>query len=124
MRRKSLIQFVTFWDGLKVVVFFSVVSVLSATAMELRSGELTVPTEIVVTDDYGLVERMQTGPMSAQNELNLWVVKEIVSQNKDLEAQIASYKKKWYISLAGIAGTVIPLIVCGVELYNSVHDCK
>jgi len=92
--------------------------------MQSNSSHLTVPLrEIVVTDDHGLVERIPTGEQALQKELSQWMIREIMQQNTDLRAQLEATKKKWYVITAGIATTVIPLVICGVELWNVTQDC-
>jgi hypothetical protein len=86
---------------------------------------LSVPLcEIVVTDDHGLVERIPTGEQALQRELSQWMIREMMQQNADLRAQLEATKKKWYVITAGVATTVIPLVICGIELWNVMQDCE
>jgi len=84
---------------------------------------LQLPREIVISDEHGLVERIPAGTQSLEREMCLWMVKELSAQNKELQEQLAAQKKKWYVITAGVATTVIPLVICFVELYNLTQDC-
>jgi hypothetical protein len=92
----------------------------------------TPPTDIVISDEFGPVERLHFSrpttplvedPSIVEKELHQWVIRELMERNKDLQEQLKSAKTKWYIAVAGVATTVIPLVVCSIELYNSTHDC-
>jgi hypothetical protein len=88
------------------------------------SNQLSLPREIVISDEHGLVERIPTGPQAQEREMAFWMIKEMSNQNKELQEQLAAQKKKWYVITAGIATTVIPLVICGVELWNITHECE
>lgn len=90
------------------------------------------PTDIVISDEFGVVERFHfsrpPSPLAEEQsmidrDLNRWVIKELMEKNKELQDQLAATKKKWYVITAGIITTFVPLAVCTIELYNSVHDC-
>jgi hypothetical protein len=84
---------------------------------------LPAPTEIVISDELGIVERIPMGPVSIEKEMTLWMMKELTQSNKELQEQLAAQKKKWYVITAGVATTVIPLVVVGIELWNTTHEC-
>ena len=86
--------------------------------------DLPMPREIVISDEHGLVERIPTGDQALQKEMAFWMIKELSAQNKELQEQLAAQKKKWYVITAGIATTVIPLVICGIELWNTTQDCE
>ena len=101
---------------------------INLSAMHLDTGRvspstLQLPREIVISDEHGLVERIPAGTQSLEREMCLWMVKELSAQNKELQEQLAAQKKKWYVITAGVATTVIPLVICFVELYNLTQDC-
>ena len=90
------------------------------------------PTEIVISDEFGPVERIQLSrpvtplvedPSVIEKELHQWVIKELMQQTKDLQEQLKSAKTKWYVAVAGVATTVIPLVVCSIELWNTTQSC-
>jgi hypothetical protein len=90
----------------------------------LSAMHLSVPlSEIVVTDDLGVVERIPVGAQTVEREMTLWAMHELMASNKDLKEQLKSAKTKWYVAAAGVATTVIPLVVCGVELYLVTSSC-
>jgi hypothetical protein len=91
------------------------------------------PTEIIISDEFGPVERINLSrpgtpiiedASQIEKEMHQWVIKELMERNKDLQEQLKSAKTKWYVAVAGFATTVIPLVVCSIELYNSTQDCK
>jgi len=81
------------------------------------------PTEIVISDEMGIVERIPMGQAALEKEMNQWVIKELLQQNKDLQEKIKATEKKWYICAAGFITTFVPLVVCSIELYNSTQEC-
>ena len=96
---------------------------LSLNAMHHSNSKLALPTEIVISDEMGVVERIPLGSEAIQREMTVWMMKELIQQNKDLQEQLSATKKKWYIVTAGIATTVIPLVICGIELFNVTQSC-
>ncbi len=86
--------------------------------------DVPMPREIVISDEHGLVERIPTGDQALQRDMAFWMIKELSSQNKELQEQLAAQKKKWYVITAGVATTVIPLVICGVELYSATNSCE
>lgn len=93
---------------------------MNLSAMHL---DIPMPREIVISDEHGIVERIPTGDQALQRDMAFWMIKEMSNQNKELQEQLAAQKKKWYIIVAGVATTIIPLVICGVELYNLTQDC-
>jgi hypothetical protein len=94
---------------------------MNLSAMHL---DVPMPREIVISDEHGLVERIPTGAQAQEREMCFWMVKELSAQNKELQEQLAAQKKKWYVITAGVATTVIPLVICGIELWNVTQDCE
>lgn len=93
---------------------------MNLSAMHL---DIPMPREIVISDEHGLVERIPTGSVSLEREMVFWMVKELSAQNKDLQEQLAAQKKKWYAITAGVATTVIPLVIVGIEFWNVTQSC-
>jgi len=87
--------------------------------------QLVVP-EIVISDDVGIVERIPAQyreEESIDRMLSQWMVRELMSSNRELEEQLRTTKKKWYVAAAGCVTTVIPLVVCGFEIYFRSTEC-
>lgn len=103
-----LFQVVTFFHGMN--------------AMHLEAPRR--PLEIVISDEHGLVERIPTGHQAVEREMSQWVIRELTQQNIELREQLAATKKKWYVITAGVATTVIPLVIVGLEFYNVLNDCE
>jgi hypothetical protein len=82
---------------------------------------LGLPREIVISDEHGVVDRIQTGPQALERDLSQGMLRELMQQNADLRAQLEATKKKWYVITAGIATTTIPLVICGIELYGAIN---
>ncbi len=117
MRRNALIQLPTICRQLIYGILFC--SALNLSAMQ----HLTPPTEIVISDELGVVERIPMGQAAIDKEMTLWMMKEMAQSNKELQEQLKAMKKKWYVITAGVATTVIPLVICGIELYTATHEC-
>jgi hypothetical protein len=84
---------------------------------------LPAPAEIVISDELGVVERIPMGPITIEKEMTLWMMTELTQSNKELQEQLAAQKKKWYVITAGIATTVIPLVIVGIEFWNVTQSC-
>jgi hypothetical protein len=88
------------------------------------SNQLSLPREIVISDEHGIVERIPTGSQALERDMAFWMIKEMSAQNKELQEQLAAQKKKWYVITAGVATTVIPLVIVGIEFWNVTQSCE
>jgi hypothetical protein len=84
---------------------------------------LMPPTEIVISDEMGVVERIPMGQAAIERDLAQWMIKELMESNKELKEQVKSAKTKWYVCAAGFVTTFVPLVVCSIELYNTTRSC-
>jgi len=54
-------------------------------------------------------------------ELNQWVIRELIQQNKDLYKKLKATRKKWYVGFAGFLSSMVPLAIVSAELYGKAH---